>query len=115
MSPCFRCTDWWLLFLLINIYNANTKKEQISVIDELTTILSNFENIDNHNVIFAEDFNIFFEASSGANIFAEDFNIFLGASSDAKGGTPTLKSPSSRTDKTKQNVRFMWYMENKKL
>ena len=40
-------------------------------------ILSNFENTLNHNIIFAGDFNIFFDASS-----------------DAKGGTPTLKSQS---------------------
>ena len=63
-------------FLLINIYNANTEKEQVSVLDELTTILSNFENTLNH-VTFAGDFNIFFDASL-----------------DAKGGTPTLNSRS---------------------
>ena len=40
-------------------------------------MLSNLENIDNHNVIFAGDFNIFFEASL-----------------EAKGGTPTLKNRS---------------------
>ena len=62
-------------FLLINIYNANTEKEQVSVLNEPTTILSYFENTLNHNVIFAGDFNIFFDASL-----------------DAKGATPTLKS-----------------------
>ena len=64
-------------FLLINIYNANTEKEQVSVLNELITILSNFENTFNHNVIFAGDFNIFFDASL-----------------DVKGGTATLKSRS---------------------
>ena len=49
-------------FSLVNIYNTNTEKEQVSV-NELTTIPSNFENIDNHIVIFAGDFNVFFEAS----------------------------------------------------
>ena len=58
-------------FLLLNIYSAITEKEQVSVLKELTTILSNFENIDNH-VIFADDFNIFFDTSLGP-----------------KGGTPT--------------------------
>ena len=62
-------------FLLINIYNANTEKEQVNVLNELITTLSIFENIHNHNVIFAGDFNIFFDTSL-----------------DAKGGTPTLKS-----------------------
>ena len=47
-------------FLLINIYNANTEKEHVSVLNELITILSNFENINSHNVILAGDFNIFF-------------------------------------------------------
>ena len=53
------------------------KKEQVSVLNELTTVLSNFENIHKHDVIFAGDFNIFFNASL-----------------DAKGDTPTLKSQS---------------------
>ena len=53
------------------------KKKQVSVLKELTAILSNFVNILNHNVIFAGDFNIFFDASL-----------------DAKCGTPTLKSRS---------------------
>lgn len=39
-------------FLRINIYGANTKKDQVSVLKELTTILPNFEYIDNDNVIF---------------------------------------------------------------
>ena len=54
---------------------SNLEKEQVSVVNELIMILSNFENIHNHNVIFASDFNIFFDASL-----------------DAKGGTSTLKS-----------------------
>ena len=66
-----------LIFCFLNIYNANTEKEQVSVLNELTTILSNFENTLNHNVISGGDFNIFFDASL-----------------DAKGGTPTLKSRS---------------------
>ena len=52
------------------------EKKQVSGLNELTTILSNFENIDNHNV------NVTFEGY---------FNIFCGVSLDAKGGTPTWK------------------------
>ena len=58
------------------------EKEQVSVLYELPnfeitviTILSNFENTHNRNVIFAGDFNIFFDALL-----------------DARGGNPTLKS-----------------------
>ena len=61
-------------FLLINDYNANSEKEQVSFLNELSTILSNFENIDNHNVVFAGD-----------------FIILLDTLLDAKGGTPTFK------------------------
>ena len=57
------------------------EKEQVSVLYELPnfeitviTILSNFENTHNRNVIFAGDFNIFFDALL-----------------DARGGHPTLK------------------------
>ena len=64
-------------FLLINIYNANMEKEQVSVLNELITILSNLGNTLNHNVIFARNFNISFDASL-----------------HAKGGIPTLKSRS---------------------
>ena len=46
-------------FLLVNIYHANTENEQVSVPNELTIILSNFENIHNQNVIFGGNFNIF--------------------------------------------------------
>ena len=42
-------------FLLINIYKANTEKEQVSVLNEPTTKLSNFEKFDNRNVTFVGD------------------------------------------------------------
>ena len=58
-------------------------------------MLSNFENIDNHNVIFAGDFNIFFHASL-----------------DAKRATPTLKSWF--VNKLLELKETLWYMENKK-
>ena len=64
-------------FLLINIYNANTETEQVNAFNELSTILSTFENIHNHNAVFTGDFNVYFDASL-----------------DAKGGSPTLISES---------------------
>ena len=39
-------------FLLVNIHNANTEKEQVSVLKKITTKLSNVENIDNHKLYF---------------------------------------------------------------
>ena len=59
------------------MYNANTEKQQVSVLNKLTSIRSDFENTDNHNVIFAGDFNIVFDALL-----------------DTKVGTPTLNSRS---------------------
>ena len=49
-----------LMTLIFCLYN--TKKEQVSVLNKLTKILSIFENIDNHSVIFAGGFNIFSDA-----------------------------------------------------
>ena len=48
--------------LLVNIYNAKRKKEHISVLNDPTTKLTNSENIDNHNIIFTGNFNIFIDA-----------------------------------------------------
>ena len=61
--------------MLINIYNAKTEKGQVSVLNKLISILSNFENINKRNVIFASVFNVFLEPLL-----------------DAKRCTPTLKS-----------------------
>ena len=55
-----------------------SEKEQVSVLNELTTILSNFENIDVHV------------------IFACDFSIFFSAMLDAKGSIPTSLSITQR-------------------
>ena len=87
-------------FLLINVYNADTEKEQVSFLNELSTILSNFENIDNHNVVFAGD-----------------FIILLDTSLDAKGGTPTFKFRSInkliKLHKT-LDLRGIWRIRNPK-
>lgn len=45
-------THWWLDLLLISNYSANMEKQLVRVLDELTTILTNFENTDNHKVSF---------------------------------------------------------------
>ena len=83
-------------FLLTNIYNAKAEKEQVNVVNELTTILSNFENTDNHVII------------------AGDFIIFFDASLDVKGGTPTLKVGILINWPNLTNACLKWYMENKK-
>ena len=63
--------------MLINILNLNTEKEQVRVFNELTTTISNLDNIDNYIVIFTGDVNVGFEALL-----------------DAKSGTRTLRRQS---------------------
>ena len=57
-------------FLLVNFYNANTETEQLKIIQNLSTLLKQFERYHNKNVIFAGDINLFFNRkleSSGGN------------------------------------------------
>ena len=61
-------------FILVNLYNANTESEQINPFIELNTLLSNLDLSSEKQIIFAGDFNLFFDHSL-----------------DAKGGSPNLK------------------------
>ena len=58
-------------FVLINLYNANTEMEQVSVLNNLSSLLEKFDVI-----------------------FAGDFNLFLNSKFDAKGGKPAIKKKS---------------------
>ena len=62
-------------YVLINYYAPNLETQQVSVLDELTKVLSNLELKENTNLI------------SGG-----DFNLILNLKLDADGGNPTLKS-----------------------
>ena len=48
-------------YLLINLYNANTEKEQLTTIKNLNNLLKIFEDFHDKKVIFAGDFNLFFD------------------------------------------------------
>ena len=61
--------------MLINIYNNNTGKDHVGFLNKLTTILCTFENVFEHNLIFAGDFSVFL--------------LYL---LDAKESTPILQS-----------------------
>ena len=61
-------------FVLINLYNANTETEQVSVLNNLSSILEKFDVTLEKNLIFAGD-----------------FNLFLNSKFDAKGGKPAIK------------------------
>ena len=61
-------------FVLINLYNANTETEQVSVLNNLSSLLEKFDVTLEKNLIFAGD-----------------FNLFLNSKFDAKGGKPAIK------------------------
>ena len=61
-------------YVLINYYAPNLETQQVSALDELTTVLSNLELKENINLI------------SGG-----DFNLILNLNLDADGGNPTRK------------------------
>ena len=50
-------------FTLINLYNANTKNDQLTTFSELTNLLENFDLTENKLIIFAGDFNLFLDRS----------------------------------------------------
>ena len=64
-------------FVLINLYNANTETEQVSVLNNLSSLLENFDLTSEKNLILAGD-----------------FNLFLHSKLDAKKGKPAIKKKS---------------------
>ena len=63
--------------LLINLYNANTEKEQLEVLSTLCTLLKNHNQNGNFHTILSGDFNVIFDTIL-----------------DASGGNPSLKKRS---------------------
>ena len=60
--------------VLMNLYNTNTEIEQVSVLNNLSSLLENFDVTLEKNLILAGD-----------------FNLFLNSKLDAKGGKPAIK------------------------
>ena len=50
-------------FIWISLYNANTKNDQLTTFLELTNQLENFDLTESKPIIFAGDFNLFFDWS----------------------------------------------------
>ena len=48
-------------YILINFYNANTELDQLAVISSLNTMLQKIDSTQTHNIIFAGDFNLYFD------------------------------------------------------
>ena len=75
-------------FLLINLYNANTESDQLTVLDELTSKLDGLDLDANCIPIFGGDFNLIFDTSL-----------------DSSGGNPSLKKRSlAKLMQTMQNL-----------
>ena len=62
------------VFVLINIYDANTKQEQLHTLNDLLNILETFEDIQDKNFVLGGD-----------------FNVILNRVLDSKGGKPVIK------------------------
>ena len=62
------------VFVLINIYNANTESEQLHTLNDLINILETFEDIQNKSVVLGGD-----------------FKVILNSSWDLEGGKPVIK------------------------
>ena len=51
------------VFVLINIYNANTESEQLHTLNDLLIILETFEDIQNKSIVTGGDFNVILNLS----------------------------------------------------
>ena len=62
------------VFMLINMYNANTESEELHTLNDLINILETFKDILNKSVVVGGD-----------------FNVILNPSLDSDGGKPVIK------------------------
>ena len=86
---------------MINLYNANTEKEQIKVLINLFALLKTFDINPTKHIIMAGDFNIFFHSNL-----------------DAVGGNHTLKRDSlAKFIKLKEayDLCDIWRVRNAKI
>ena len=84
------------VFVLINIYNANTKPEQLHTLNGLINILETLKEIQNKNVVLGGD-----------------FNVILYPSLDSEGGKPVIKKKKkSKINRNNRKSRPLLYLEN---
>ena len=65
------------VFVLINIYNANTEFEQLETLSDLVSIVDKVKDIQSKNIVLEGDFNVIFDISF-----------------ESLGGNPCLKEKS---------------------
>ena len=82
------------VLLLINLYNANTKNEQLSMLSDLSNMSEKIDNINNKSIVFGGY-----------------FNLSLAAKLEAQGGNPDLKKKSLQI-KEKLDLCDIWRIRN---
>ena len=85
---------------MINLFNANTEKEQIDVLNNMFELLEKFDKIQKNQLIMTGDFNLFFDLKL-----------------DAQGGNPTIKKKTlAKLIELKENydLRDIWRVRNTK-
>ena len=88
------------VYILINIYSANTDSEKLHTLNDLTNILETFEDVQNKSVVLGGIFNVI-------------FNPFL----DFEGGKPVIKKrPIAKLIQITRNLDLcnIWRIRNPK-
>ena len=52
-----------MVFVLINIYNADTESEQLEILSDLVSIIDKVNDIQSKNIVLGGDFNVIFDIS----------------------------------------------------
>ena len=81
-------------YILINLFNANTEKEQIDVLNNMFELLEKFDKIQKNQLIMTGDFNLFFDSKL-----------------DAQGGNPIAKLIELKEN---YDLRDIWRVRNTK-
>ena len=89
------------IFVLINIYNANTESEQLETLLDLVSIIDKVKDIQSENIVLGGDFNVIFDISL-----------------ESLGGNPCLKKKSIAKliqIKEKFDLCDIWRIRNPKI
>ena len=85
--------DYISEYILINLYNANTEKEQINVFSNMFVLLEKFDINKKSQIIIAGDFNLLFDSKL-----------------DVQGENPTIKKKSlSKLIELIRNTKSRWF------
>ena len=89
------------VFVLINIYNANTESEQLETLSDLVSVIDKVRDIQSKNLVLGGDFNVLFDISL-----------------ESLGGNPSLRKKSiakSIQINEKSDLWNIWRNRNPKI